>query len=66
MIYYGLIAVSLWICVLIILARESVFSLFYFPGFCLFVVVVILTIMFYFTFRRITLIYFYIYFLRVN
>ena len=30
---YGLIFLSFWICVLIILARESLFRLFYFPGF---------------------------------
>lgn len=61
LISYGLILLSLWICVLIILARESIFRLGYFSGFFLFVVI-ILTIMLYCTFRRISLLSFYIFF----
>jgi hypothetical protein len=52
LISYGLILLSLWICVLMVLARESIFRLGYFSGFFLFVVI-ILTIMLYCTFRRI-------------
>ena len=61
LISYGLILLSLWICVLMILARESIFRLGYFSGLFLFVVI-ILTIMLYFTFRRIGLLSFYIFF----
>lgn len=61
LISYGLILLSLWICVLIILARESIFRLGYFSGFFVFVVI-ILTIMLYCTFRRISLLSFYIFF----
>jgi hypothetical protein len=39
LISYGLILLSLWICVLIILARESIFRVGYFPGFFVFVVI---------------------------
>ena len=39
LISYDLILLSLWICVLIILARESVFRLGYFSGFFVFVVI---------------------------
>ena len=61
LISYGLILLSLWICVLMVLARESVFRLRYFSGFSLFVVIV-LTILLYCTFRRISLLSFYIFF----
>lgn len=61
LISYGLILLSLWICVLIVLARESVFRLGYFSGFFLFVVIA-LTILLYCTFRRISLLSFYIFF----
>ena len=50
--------------ILIILARESIFRLGYFSGFFIFVVIA-LTIMLYCTFRRISLLSFYI-FLRVD
>jgi NADH-ubiquinone oxidoreductase chain 4 len=40
LISYGLILLSLWICVLTILAREAVFRSDYFSGFFVFVVVV--------------------------
>lgn len=61
LISYGLVFLSLWICVLMVLARESVFRLVYFPGFFLFVVI-FLTIMLYCTFSRISLLSFYIFF----
>nr|YP_009250657.1 NADH dehydrogenase subunit 4 [Heterotermes cf. occiduus 3.15.2AUS]AMX22986.1 NADH dehydrogenase subunit 4 [Heterotermes cf. occiduus 3.15.2AUS] len=58
---YGLILLSLWICVLMILASESVFRSNYFPGFFLFVVI-FLVIMLYCTFSSISLLSFYIFF----
>jgi NADH-ubiquinone oxidoreductase chain 4 len=61
LISYGLVLLRLWICVLIILARESVFRSGYFPGFFVFVIIA-LTIMLYCTFRRISLLSFYIFF----
>jgi NADH-ubiquinone oxidoreductase chain 4 len=61
MISYGLVFLSLWICVLMVLARESIFRLSYFSGFFIFVVI-ILTIILYCTFRRIGLLSFYIFF----
>nr|QZK21709.1 NADH dehydrogenase subunit 4 [Amitermes sp. QLD_009] len=61
LISYGLILLSLWICVLMILASESIFRLGYFPGFFVFVVI-ILTIMLYCTFSSISLLSFYIFF----
>jgi hypothetical protein len=39
LISYGLILLSLWICVLIVLARESIFRFGYFYGFLIFVVI---------------------------
>lgn len=61
LISYGLILLRLWICVLIILARESIFRFGYFSGFFLFVVI-ILTIILYCTFRRVSLLSFYVFF----
>nr|YP_009351659.1 NADH dehydrogenase subunit 4 [Procubitermes undulans]AQP30239.1 NADH dehydrogenase subunit 4 [Procubitermes undulans] len=61
LISYGLIFLSLWICVLMVLASESVFRLNYFSGFFLFVVLM-LTIMLYCTFSSISLLSFYIFF----
>nr|WNL53895.1 NADH dehydrogenase subunit 4 [Microtermes mariae] len=61
LISYGLIFLSLWICVLMILASESVFRLFYFPGFFLFVII-FLAIMLYCTFSSISLLSFYVFF----
>nr|YP_009351672.1 NADH dehydrogenase subunit 4 [Globitermes sulphureus]AQP30348.1 NADH dehydrogenase subunit 4 [Globitermes sulphureus] len=61
LISYGLILLSLWICVLMILASESIFRLGYFSGFFLFVVLA-LTIMLYCTFSSISLLSFYIFF----
>ena len=60
LISYGLILLSLWICVLIILSRESVFRLGCFSGFFVFVVIA-LTIILFCTFRRISLLSFYIF-----
>lgn len=61
LISYGLILLSLWICVLMVLARESVFRSGYFPGFFLFIILS-LTILLYCTFRRVRLLSFYIFF----
>nr|YP_009350723.1 NADH dehydrogenase subunit 4 [Silvestritermes heyeri]AQP27649.1 NADH dehydrogenase subunit 4 [Silvestritermes heyeri] len=61
LISYGLILLSLWICVLMILASESVLRYNYFSGFFIFVVVS-LTIMLYCTFGSISLLSFYIFF----
>nr|URH16666.1 NADH dehydrogenase subunit 4 [Embiratermes neotenicus] len=61
LISYGLIFLSLWICVLMIMASESVFRHNYFSGFFIFVVVA-LTIMLYCTFSSISLLSFYIFF----
>ena len=51
LISYGLILLSLWICVLIVLARESVFRSSYFSGGFFRFVVIILTIILYCTFE---------------
>nr|AQP29992.1 NADH dehydrogenase subunit 4 [Microcerotermes sp. H TB-2017] len=61
LISYGLILLSLWICVLMILASESIFRVGYFSGFFVFVVIG-LTIMLYCTFSSISLLSFYIFF----
>nr|WNL53882.1 NADH dehydrogenase subunit 4 [Microtermes sp.] len=61
LISYGLIFLSLWICVLMILASESVFRLVYFPGFFLFIII-FLTVMLYCTFSSVSLLSFYIFF----
>nr|AIY61992.1 NADH dehydrogenase subunit 4 [Silvestritermes holmgreni]AQP29281.1 NADH dehydrogenase subunit 4 [Silvestritermes heyeri] len=61
LISYGLILLSLWICVLMILASESILRYNYFSGFFIFVVVS-LTIMLYCTFGSISLLSFYIFF----
>lgn len=61
LISYGLILLSLWICVLMVLARESILRSGYFPGFFVFVVV-FLTIILYCTFRRVGLLSFYVFF----
>ena len=39
LISYGLVLLRLWICVLIILARESIFRSGYFSGFFVFVII---------------------------
>nr|YP_009350346.1 NADH dehydrogenase subunit 4 [Hypotermes makhamensis]AQP26844.1 NADH dehydrogenase subunit 4 [Hypotermes makhamensis] len=61
LISYGLIFLSLWICVLMILASESVFRSYYFPGFFLFVIVFLVS-MLYCTFSSVSLLSFYIFF----
>nr|QXI86599.1 NADH dehydrogenase subunit 4 [Astalotermes sp. D JRA-2021a] len=61
LISYGLILLSLWICVLMILASESVFRSGYFSGFFSFVVVFLL-IMLYCTFSSVGLLSFYVFF----
>nr|YP_009350619.1 NADH dehydrogenase subunit 4 [Labritermes buttelreepeni]AQP27469.1 NADH dehydrogenase subunit 4 [Labritermes buttelreepeni] len=61
MISYGLILLSLWICVLMVLASESVYRSGYFPGFFSFVVVS-LSITLYCTFSSVGLLSFYIFF----
>jgi len=61
LISYGLIFLSLWICVLMVLARESVFRFYYFPGFFLFVIIFLVS-MLYCTFSRVSLLSFYIFF----
>jgi NADH-ubiquinone oxidoreductase chain 4 len=59
LISYGPVLFRLWICVLMVLARESIFRLSYFSGFFLFVVI-LLTIKLNCTFRRIGLLSFYV------
>nr|AQP27213.1 NADH dehydrogenase subunit 4 [Odontotermes sp. BDIT087] len=61
LISYGLIFLSLWICVLMILASESVFRSYYFPGFFLFVII-FLVVMLYCTFGSTSLLSFYVFF----
>nr|QXT44448.1 NADH dehydrogenase subunit 4 [Apolemotermes fodiens] len=61
LISYGLILLSLWICVLMILASESIFRSGYFSGFFVFVVIS-LTIMLYCTFSSVGLLSFYVFF----
>nr|YP_009350489.1 NADH dehydrogenase subunit 4 [Orientotermes emersoni]AQP27187.1 NADH dehydrogenase subunit 4 [Orientotermes emersoni] len=61
LISYGLVLLSLWICVLMILASESTFRLSYFSGFFLFIVIMLL-VMLYCTFSSIGLISFYVFF----
>nr|YP_009250761.1 NADH dehydrogenase subunit 4 [Rhinotermes hispidus]AMX23114.1 NADH dehydrogenase subunit 4 [Rhinotermes hispidus]URH16770.1 NADH dehydrogenase subunit 4 [Rhinotermes hispidus] len=58
---YGLIFLSFWICVLMILASESVNRSSYFPGFFLFVVISLM-IMLYLAFSSIDLLSFYVFF----
>nr|WMY23957.1 NADH dehydrogenase subunit 4 [Eutermellus aquilinus] len=61
LISYGLIFLSLWICVLMVLASESVSRLSYFSGFFIFVVIALL-ILLYCTFSSVGLLSFYIFF----
>nr|WCQ71421.1 NADH dehydrogenase subunit 4 [Hodotermopsis sjostedti] len=58
---YGLILLSFWICVLMILSSESVYRFDYFPGFFL-LVIVLLMIMLYCSFGSISLFSFYLFF----
>nr|WMY24009.1 NADH dehydrogenase subunit 4 [Psammotermes sp.] len=61
LISYGLILLSFWICVLMILASEVVFRTGYFSGLFLFFVV-FLVIMLYCTFSSVSLLSFYVFF----
>nr|QXT44214.1 NADH dehydrogenase subunit 4 [Astalotermes sp. A JRA-2021a] len=61
LISYGLILLSLWICVLMVLASESIFRSNYFSGFFVFVVI-FLMIMLYCTFSSVGLLSFYVFF----
>nr|QXT44318.1 NADH dehydrogenase subunit 4 [Astalotermes sp. A JRA-2021a] len=61
LISYGLILLSLWICVLMVLASESIFRSSYFSGFFVFVVI-FLMIMLYCTFSSVGLLSFYVFF----
>nr|UQJ75191.1 NADH dehydrogenase subunit 4 [Epicalotermes aethiopicus] len=58
---YGLILLSFWICVLMILASESVLRFIYFPGLFL-SFVILLTIMLFCTFSSVNLFSFYLFF----
>nr|URX53223.1 NADH dehydrogenase subunit 4 [Rugitermes laticollis] len=58
---YGLILLSFWICVLMVLASESVFRSFFYPGFFLFFIV-LLMVMLFCTFSSINLFSFYLFF----
>nr|URX53832.1 NADH dehydrogenase subunit 4 [Glyptotermes sp. 13 AB-2022a] len=58
---YGLILLSLWICVLMIMASELILRSSYYPGFFLFFVV-LLVIMLFCTFSSINLFSFYLFF----
>jgi NADH-ubiquinone oxidoreductase chain 4 len=58
---YGLILLRFWICVLMIMARESVLRSFYHPGFFLFFVV-LLVIFLFCTFGSVSLFSFYLFF----
>jgi NADH-ubiquinone oxidoreductase chain 4 len=58
---YGLILLRFWICVLIIMARESIFRSVYYPNLFLVFLVVLMVILFC-TFSRINLFSFYLFF----
>nr|URX53301.1 NADH dehydrogenase subunit 4 [Neotermes sp. 1 AB-2022a] len=58
---YGLILLSFWICVLMIMASESILRSFYYPGFFLFFVIVLVVVLFC-TFGSINLFSFYLFF----
>ena len=61
LISYGLVLLSFWICVLMVLASEAVFRSGFFSGLFLFIVLFLCT-MLYCTFRSISLLSFYIFF----
>lgn len=61
LISFGLVLLRLWICTLIIIARESIFRYSYYRNFFLFVVI-ILTIILYCTFGRLSIFSFYLFF----
>nr|URX53507.1 NADH dehydrogenase subunit 4 [Longicaputermes sinaicus]URX53533.1 NADH dehydrogenase subunit 4 [Longicaputermes sinaicus]URX53559.1 NADH dehydrogenase subunit 4 [Longicaputermes sinaicus] len=58
---YGLILLSFWVCVLMVMASESIFRSGYYPGFFLFVVVVLMVMLFC-TFGSVNLFSFYLFF----
>jgi NADH-ubiquinone oxidoreductase chain 4 len=58
---YGLILLRFWVCVLIIMARESIFRSVYYPNLFL-IFVVLLIIMLFCIFSRINLFSFYLFF----
>lgn len=58
---YGLILLRIWICVLIIMARESIYNLNYFCSFFIIIVMFLLLIL-YCAFRRINLFSYYLFF----
>jgi NADH-ubiquinone oxidoreductase chain 4 len=58
---YGLILLRLWVCVLIIMARESILRSVYYPGLFISFVVLLMIILFC-TFSRINLFPFYLFF----
>nr|WAX39332.1 NADH dehydrogenase subunit 4 [Homalosilpha sp. 1 ZQW-2020] len=61
LISYGLIFLSLWICVLMVMASESIFRYSYYSNFFLFIII-ILMIMLYCTFSSLSLFSFYLFF----
>jgi NADH-ubiquinone oxidoreductase chain 4 len=61
LISYGLVLLSFWVCVLMVLASEAVFRSGFFSGLFLFIVLFLCT-MLYCTFRSISLLSFYIFF----
>ena len=60
---FGLVILRIWICVLIIMARESIYHYNYFRGFFVFIIVILILILIC-TFRRIRLFTFYLFFER--
>nr|YP_009630608.1 NADH dehydrogenase subunit 4 [Neonemura barrosi]QBR55128.1 NADH dehydrogenase subunit 4 [Neonemura barrosi] len=58
---FGLVLLSLWICILMITASESIYRAFYYPGFFLFLVLALL-ILLYCTFSATNLFMFYLFF----
>nr|AVN67999.1 NADH dehydrogenase subunit 4 [Cosmozosteria sp. B117] len=58
---YGLILLSLWICVLMIMASESIFRYNYYSGFFMFIVLMLL-VMLYCTFSSMSMFSFYLFF----
>ena len=58
---FGLVMLKIWICVLIIMASESIYYYNYFRGFFVFIIVILILVS---TFRRIRLFTFYLFFER--
>nr|AVN67761.1 NADH dehydrogenase subunit 4 [Neostylopyga rhombifolia] len=61
LISFGLVLLSLWICVLMIMASESVFRYNYYSNFFLFIIIM-LTMMLYCTFSSLSMLSFYLFF----